>query len=421
MKKLLFLAAIFIAASVNAQNNLEYFLKSAFDNNPQIKEYGQSLLSSKYERDLIDAENVLPKLSVSANYVFSPYFNNGGKLISANPSPDAIGYDIGLSNGGLYSALFNVDKNIFNGGVTDALMKQVSIKDETTSNNLLLLKHEIEKQVTDQYLQSLLSLKMIDLENEILGNLKEESAAVNRLKEKGLAKESDRLLLDIEVQNQTNALNSSRTQYRWNLNQLYAICGISGADSARIDSVALVSAAFKPGSEYLKKYALDSLALLNQQEIFESKYNPQVSLFFNTGLMAVELTGIQRKFGLSAGINFSLPIYDGNQKSITRQQNEISLKTVSFYKDYFNSQLKTQRNNSFNRINSLKENISNLQSQIASYMRVIDISRKEYEKGLLSMLDYLTIMRNYIDLKKNLLTAQNDYQLEISNYNYWNW
>ena len=421
MKKLLFLAAIFIAASVNAQNNLEYFLKSAFDNNPQIKEYGQSLLSSKYERDLIDAENVLPKLSVSANYVFSPYFNNGGKLISANPSPDAIGYDIGLSNGGLYSALFNVDKNIFNGGVTDALMKQVSIKDETTSNNLLLLKHEIEKQVTDQYLQSLLSLKMIDLENEILGNLKEESAAVNRLKEKGLAKESDRLLLDIEVQNQTNALNSSRTQYRWNLNQLYAICGISGADSARIDSVALASAAFKPGSEYLKKYALDSLALLNQQEIFESKYNPQVSLFFNTGLMAVELTGIQRKFGLSAGINFSLPIYDGNQKSITRQQNEISLKTVSFYKDYFNSQLKTQRNNSFNRINSLKENISNLQSQIASYMRVIDISRKEYEKGLLSMLDYLTIMRNYIDLKKNLLTAQNDYQLEISNYNYWNW
>ncbi len=421
MKKLLFLAAIFIAASVNAQNNLEYFLKSAFDNNPQIKEYGQSLLSSKYERDLIDAENVLPKLSVSANYVFSPYFNNGGKLISANPSPDAIGYDIGLSNGGLYSALFNVDKNIFNGGVTDALMKQVSIKDETTSNNLLLLKHEIEKQVTDQYLQSLLSLKMIDLENEILGNLKEESAAVNRLKEKGLAKESDRLLLDIEVQNQTNALNSSRTQYRWNLNQLYAICGISGADSARIDSVALASAAFKPGSEYLKKYALDSLALLNQQEIFETKYNPQVSLFFNTGLMAVELTGIQRKFGLSAGINFSLPIYDGNQKSITRQQNEISLKTVSFYKDYFNSQLKTQRNNSFNRINSLKENISNLQSQIASYMRVIDISRKEYEKGLLSMLDYLTIMRNYIDLKKNLLTAQNDYQLEISNYNYWNW
>ena len=421
MKKLLFLAAIFIAASVNAQNNLEYFLKSAFDNNPQIKEYGQSLLSSKYERDLIDAENVLPKLSVSANYVFSPYFNNGGKLISANPSPDAIGYDIGLSNGGLYSALFNVDKNIFNGGVTDALMKQVSIKDETTSNNLLLLKHEIEKQVTDQYLQSLLSLKMIDLENEILGNLKEESAAVNRLKEKGLAKESDRLLLDIEVQNQTNALNSSRTQYRWNLNQLYAICGIIGADSARIDSVALASAAFKPGSEYLKKYALDSLALLNQQEIFESKYNPQVSLFFNTGLMAVELTGIQRKFGLSAGINFSIPIYDGNQKSITRQQNEISLKTVSFYKDYFNSQLKTQRSNSLNRINSLKENISNLQSQIASYMRVIDISRKEYEKGLLSMLDYLTIMRNYIDLKKNLLTAQNDYQLEISNYNYWNW
>lgn len=421
MKKALVLLILIMFNNLDAQTNLDYFIQAAFKNNPQIRENYQSFLNSKLELEIIHAENTLPKLSLTANYTFVPYFNNKGKIISANPESNAVGYDVAITDGGLYSALFNVEKNIFNGYSIDALRKQVAIKDDAAKNNISLIKHEVEKQVTDQYLQTYLSMKMIELEDEILKYLKEESSVSTKLKDGGLIKESDNLLLDIEVINQTNALNNARTQFNTNISQLLTLCGINDITVTKIDSISLNHSAFLNDSFFQKKYQLDSLALVNQQEILESKYQPQLSLFFNTGLMAVELDGMQRKFGMSAGLNFSLPIYDGGQKSITRQQNEISIRSISFYRDYFFSQLKSQRSNSLNRLNSIEKNLSNLKAQIDAYNKVMSISEKEFRKGLLSMVDYLTILKNYIDLKKNLVSTQTDYQLEISNYNYWNW
>ena len=58
---------------------------------------------------------------ITGDYLFAPYFNNNGNLITTNPDPNAIGYDVGITNGGLYSALINVDKNIFNGHLLNAL------------------------------------------------------------------------------------------------------------------------------------------------------------------------------------------------------------------------------------------------------------------------------------------------------------
>jgi len=421
MKKLIWAILLFAPILIYGQKDLDFFIKSAVKNNPQLKELNQSLTYSKLDRELINAENSLPKLSLTANYTFVPYFNNGGKLISSDPQPDAIGYDAAITDGGLYSALFNAEKNIFNGSVIDALNRQVTIKDESARNNVNLLAHDIEKQVTDQYLKSFLSLKMIRLEEEVLSLLGEEEKISGALKEKGLIKESDYLLLQVEIQNQANGLNSAKSQYTSDMNQLYTICGISGFGGEKIDSVFISLVSNKNVTAYRHKFALDSLALINQQEILETKYNPQVTLFFNTGLMAVELEGIQRKFGMSAGINFSLPIYDGGQKSITRQQNEVSVKNISFYRDYFFTQLNTQKSAALLRIKTLEDNLANLKSQAETYKRVIDISKKEFEKGLLSAVDYLTILKNFIDLKKSLLTAQADHQLEICNYNYWNW
>ena len=421
MKKVFFLTVFLLFQTLQAQTNLDFFIQSALKNNPQIKENNQSFLNSKLELDLIHAENTLPKLSLTANYVFVPYFNNRGKLVSSEPQPDAIGYEPAITDGGLYSALFNVEKNLFNGITIDALRKQVSVKDDVTRNNSLLLKHDIEKQVTDQYLQAYLSMKLIDLENEVLSLLKEEFSVSGKLKESGLIKESDNLLLSIEVENQTNALNSARSQFNTNINQLLTLCGIDNLAVSKIDSIALNLTPLQNNSVYARKYELDSLSLHVQQEILESKYNPQISAFFNTGLMAVSLEGIERKLGMSAGFNFTLPIYDGGQKSITRQQNEISIKSISYYREYFFNQLKNLRSNSISRQVSIKRNIENIQKQIKTYEKVMNISEKEFRQGLLSVVDYLTITKNFIELKKNLISSQNECQLEISNYNYWNW
>ncbi len=421
MRKIFSLILFLYFNSVFAQYNLEFFLQEAYKNNPQLKEFSQVFINSDLERELIKAENVLPQISLTANYLFAPFFNNNGRIISANPDANAIGYDVGITNGGLYSAQINLEKNILNGYMQNTLEQQVILKEDETRNNIAILKHELEKQVTDLYLQTYSSLKLLNLENETLSFLKKEKAIADVLLANGLLKESENLLLKIEVDNQANTIENSQAQFKTNLNQLFSLCGINDSSITQIDSVEIVPGNTSGESFFTKKFENDSLALINRQAILESKYQPQVSLFFNTGLNAVALDGIQRKFGLSAGINFSLPIYDGCQKSITQQQNELDIKSVSFYKDYFSNQLLTQRKNSLEKINSLKKNLDNLQSQIESYNKVILITEAEMKQGNLSMIDYLTILKNFNDIKKSYISAQYEYQSEINNYNYWNW
>ncbi|MCA2004469.1 MAG: TolC family protein, partial [Ignavibacterium sp.] len=144
-------------------------------------------------------------------------------------------------------------------------------------------------------------------------------------------------------------------------------------------------------------------------------------LFFNTGLNAVELKNIQRKFGLSAGINFSLPIFDGNQRSITQQQTKVSLETINSYKSNLEIQFNNQLNNSLKKLENLKNNMNNLSRQIESYNTVIKISERELQQGQLTMIEYLTILKNFLDFKKNKVTTETNYQLEINNFNYWNY
>ena len=151
------------------------------------------------------------------------------------------------------------------------------------------------------------------------------------------------------------------------------------------------------------------------------KYSPQIKLFFNTGLNAVEIDNIQRRFGLSAGVSLSMPILDGGQKDITRQQSLISEKITGDFKNYEAKNIFTQRRDAENKINSLRKNIEDYKSQIEDYKKLLNISLEQLEKGNLSMVEYLTELRNYIDLQKNYISTEINYQLEISNYNYWNW
>jgi outer membrane protein TolC len=197
--------------------------------------------------------------------------------------------------------------------------------------------------------------------------------------------------------------------------------GIKGNKDVELDSLSLELQEEKVSSSLYKKYEIDSLAIANQQQIFETKYQPQVSLFFNTGLNAVELNNIQRKFGISGGVNFSLPIFDGNQKSITQQQSKISIETISNYKSQLEVTLKNQKESTLKKIKNLQSNLTNLSKQIEKYNTVIKISEQELKQGHISMIEYLTILKNFTDFKINKITIEINLQQEINNFNFWNY
>ncbi len=420
IRKIIFLLAL-LSCPVLAQYNLNYFINKAINSSPVVKDYANQYLINNLQTKLDEAQNTALQVYLTSNLLFSPYFNNNGVLFTPNPGPNAIGYDPSLTNGGLYSAQINFDKNIFNGGLLDALKSQRSIQGKSFENKSAEEKHNLEKQVTDQYLNTLQYYLLYDLSKNTEKNLSSQLNITGDLVEKGFAKASDYLQLKIELKTQSIDMQQTWQNYKSGLMQLYAMCGIKDTQIVAIDTVDLNMALSNQYSNFLIQFHLDSLNTAAQQNIFETKYQPQISLFFNAGLNAVEIDQMQRRFGMSAGINFSLPILDGGQRNITRQQSYISEQSLSDYKNFLAGNISSQRNNSAERIASLKNNLLDLNDQLGDYKKLIDLSESQLQSGNLSMVEYLTLLRNYIDLQKNKITTEINYQLEISNYNYWNW
>ncbi len=405
----------------SAQYSLEYYLKQGINNAPTLAEFKNLKNINDIQSELNSAENSAFKVFLSADYLFAPYFNNNGQLISTNPDANAIGYDVGITNGGLYSAQLNVEKNILNGGLLYALQNQNKLQAEQFGYSYDLEKHNLEKQITDQYLVSYKSLLLYELSKDIVSNLSEHLKIASDLVEQGYMKAQNYLLLKIELQNEQINLNEAYQNYKNDLTQLNTICGVKDTNFVTLSQVELSLTLSKSSSDFYKKYELDSLATVNQQSLFETKYLPQLKLFANTGLNAVETNGIERKFGMSAGLNFSLPIFDGGQRSLTQQQSQITQKTISDYRKYFEVNLEMIISNTLSRITSLKKNLDDLNAQITEYQKLMDISINGLQKGDISMIEYLALLKNFIDLRKNKIEKRVEYQMEINNYNYWNW
>ena len=406
---------------VFAQYNLNYFLNKGLNNSPVIKDFGNQFLINKLQNKLDEAQNSAFQVYLSSNILFAPYFNNNGTVFTPNPGPKAIGYDAAVTNGGLYSAQINLDKNIFNGGLMDALKEERTVQGKSYENKTSIEKHTLKKQITDQYLNTLQYLMLYKVSKEVEKNLNAQLNIIENLVKKGFAKAQDYLLLKIELNTRKIDLEQTWQNYKSGLAELYSICGIRDTQTVKIDSVYLNIVKTQGTSYFLTQYYLDSLSAASQQKVFETKYQPQVDLFFNAGLNAVELNDIQRKFGISAGINFSLPILDGNQKDITRQQTSIAERTLFDYKNYLAENIIIKRRDSESRIKSLKNNLNDLNKQINDYKELLNISENQLQQGNLSMIEYLTLLKNYIDLQKNKVSTEINYQMEISNYNYWNW
>jgi outer membrane protein TolC len=416
---LLFLSLLLCPLST-AQNDLQFYLNSAFRNNPILKESQNNINVKKLDKSLTEAEYIYPQINLTANYLFVPYFNND-KIVTANPGPNAIGYDASVTNGGLYSAQVNVTKNLFNGGVVDVYNNQADLQIKSNELNYELTKHNLEKDVIDQYINCWQAQELYILSNSTADTLKQQLSITKNLMMKGLVKQSDYLLLKIEFETQQIAALQAFASLKSSIYQLNVLAGIQDTSIVTLDNVKLNTTLIIGPSKFFNQYENDSLLILNQQNVFETKYYPQFNLFFNAGLNAVDFNDIQRKFGLSTGFNFSLPIYDGSQKSITRQQAQINLSSIVSNKKNQETLLKNKIKESSSQLEYYVSSLQSITSQLEDYNKIIILLNSELMHGQLSMVDYITIIKNYFDLKKNEITSSAAYQQAVNQFNYWNW
>ncbi len=416
------LAFAFLFCDIStAQNTLDYYINTAIANNPELNEHFNNIKNGEIQNSLIDAQNNSFQLSLTSNILVAPYLNNDGQMISTNPQKEAIGYDAGITNGGLYSAQLNLEKNIFNDRTVNVLRKNTTLQTTREETAAKILEHNLKYSVTDKYLNVYESQQLYNYAKMIEDTLRAEVDAAKSLTKQGILKQTDLLLLMNELSNQEINTEQLMNNIQSNYSELNTFCGIENFNVKNLDQIKLEKTAENKSSHFTAMFKNDSLTILNQQELFEIKYEPQVNVFVNTGLNAIELDNIERKFGVSAGINFSLPLYDGDQKNLKAQQTKISLENVSSYEKSQSILKWSKMQQAETSIELYKNIIDKLKNQLINFSTILSISNSSLAQGQISIIDYISIINKYDELKTNSLMAEIKYQRAVNEFNYWNW
>lgn len=411
---LVFLVLLLATTSSFSQNSLDYYLKAARENNPTIKENQAQTEKADIQHNLVKAEYTAPKVSLNAEVNYSPLFPNKN-------DPKAIGYDVAVTDGGLFAALLNVRQPIFNKSTTETLHKQAKLTGESGTNKAKVTIHQLDKDVTDQYIITYQSLKQIDFVTNLRDQLLKQKEIIETFATKGIYKRSDILLIDIEIQNQNTELSNLQAIYNRNIYKLNDLCGISGNNTIKLTEPILEIKSEIQQSQFLEQFRLDSLKEVTDLQVANLKYKPQFNLYGNTGLMAIELDGIQRKFGFGVGATMAIPLYDGNQKKYTRQQTDVNLRVIDNYKQNFLIQKSNRQQAILSDLNLMEHKNNQIRSQLKNFEKLLDLYKIDLQTGELEIINYMNAVKSYTEAKNNLTISETNKLLIINENNYYNW
>ena len=423
--KALFLFVFFACVKVSAQNtaNLDFFINQAQENTPTLKENINLLKAGEIQNSIINAQNKAFQVNATSEVMLAPYFNNNGKAIdvTTTPSANAFGYDVGITNGGLYSAQINVTKNLFNQAITDNLLFQNKVQNNTIELSSEEIEHNIIKNVTDAYILAYQLQLQEGFTKEILIDLEKRLEVVELLVKRAVLMESDYLLLQLDIESKKLELEQIQNNFKVAINQLYSLSGSKIVETDKLIEPQ-IQYTNKPSQFFFqKRFKNDSLLILANQRVFENQYKPQVTAYANTGLNAVEIPNIYRRFGASAGLRLTIPIYDGKQRKYNEQQSLLKVENLQFYKDNSKIQLDNNLISIEQQIQALAENMELLNKQLEKQKNILEIYKGKLVQGQVSIVDYLNVIQNYKLNSYTKLQMQTNQWLLQSQYNFINW
>lgn len=408
--------------------DLAFYLAQASQNSPLAHDVRNQRRAVQLETERLRAFYTKATGTLVGNYTAVPVLarDNGRTVLrySADNSTNYQGYDVALSNGALYQGYAQLTQPLFNQKRFEAFAQQAQGLALSQQNLSQLSLHDLEKLVGDQYILCRQDLDQLSYVRELLGILDKQRLLVRKLVAASLLKQSDYALLSIEVETQQLFLNTYRTAYHRDLLDLNVLCGLG--DTAEVQLAApnlpLRPAGPQPGlSGFTARYRLDSLTLAATQRVFELRYKPVVNAFANGGLDAVSFADIPQRFGVSAGLSFSMFLFDGHQRQLSRDRTGVLLETTQAYRQNFATVNPVRQQRLLYELRQLDERQRLARAQLASYRQVLDSYKREVIAGQLSVVNYVQVLKNYAIAARDLVLLENNRLLLINAYNYWTW
>lgn len=393
--------------SFSQEKDLNYFLEKAQNNSPLIKDYSNQIKSASVDSLLFRATQK-PQISGNLNANYSPVIKG-------------FGYDTALSNGQSVLGLVGVNQKITGRNQLYSQAETFKIIKEALALNKKLAVKDLKKAITAQYISASGSSEQIGYNQKIVTLLKEETAILKKLTQNSIYKQTDYLIFSATVKQQELVLLQLKQQYQ---NDLALLNYLSGEKDTSFVHLKKPDLAVKINNSsdkiiFLKQFEVDSLRLQNQQKLIDNGYKPSLSLLADAGYSSSFIYQAHKNLGFSAGLGLTIPIYDGNQRSLLHQKNETALATNSAYKNNFNKQYQQQLLMLNQQLNQLKSVENQLQSQLTITDALIEANKKLLLTGDAQITEYIIAVGNLITIK-NAITQNNTAKLQIINeINYW--
>ncbi len=394
--------------SYSQERDLNYFIAKAEKNSPILIDYSNQILTATLD-SLINIAYRKPQVSGTMFGNYSPVIND-------------LGYDTTLSNGQTFSGLVGVNQKII-GKYRSSIQSQTFkiVKDGLISNKRIALK-DIKKEIVTHYISAFSTAEQIENNSKTYILLKEESLILKKLTQNSVYKQTDFLLFSAAVKQQELALLQLKQQYQNDLGLLNYLTGENDTTFVKLikPEVKLLNNIKAEKSIFLRTFEIDSLKLQNQKSLINLNYKPNFSLLGDAGYMSTFTNLPHKNFGVSLGFGLSIPIYDGNQRSLQFQKIAAALLTNSAYKNNFSKQYQQQLLILNQQLKQVIEIEAQLNSQLSIAETLIEAHKKLLVTGDAQITEFVIAINNLITIK-NSISQNNINKLQLINQiNYWN-
>lgn len=381
--------SFFTEAFTQAQT-LDNYIQAGLKNSPLLKDYSNRIDISTLDSLSVKAVQ-MPQVNANAQILYAPSYRN-------------FGYDEAITNGGNYSSVVSISQPFFNRKNLANQYENLNIQKRSVANATKISTADLKRTITDQYLTAYTDYSELEFNKKFLRIIYEEKDILRQLVEQGIYKQTDFLSFTIETQTQEMLIQQLDNQLKKDILGLNQICGITDTARAVLSLPEIGQAALTnpQTSPLFIQFKIDSLKIENSKQAVNLRYLPKLSWFADAGLNSSTLSAAYRHFGYSAGLNFSIPIFDGNQKKLDYQKLAISENTRVNYESFFRAQYSQQIIQLTDEFNSTRQMAIQLKKQLYTAEELISLSRLQLSSGNISITDLITAVKNYIGIRKNL-------------------
>jgi len=382
--------------SAYGQLDLDHFLQLGETNSPLLK-------------DLENQNTTLGLDSAKVSAKYGPQVNGTGGFLYA-PRSTKWGYDEAITNGGLYSAVVGGSIPLFTGGRKRTQLDSITAQGSTLRISAVNTVLDLHRAITAQYITAYADQRSSTFVETQVRLLDEEERVMRKLTERGIYQQTDLLTLHVNLQARRIALRQATALYRNDLHQLNQLCGITDTTAT-----SLIAPALDPPQDFelrdspvLQQFALDSLRNTIADRTVDAAYQPRLTAGADLGLNAISISTIPNRFGGSAGLNLSVPIFDGHQRQLEHSRVALRENTRKAYRDFYMDQL-DQRHAQFSEaLQRSSTLLTDLRQQSSEEDRLIALYRAELESGLVRLTDLFLVLANHATTMNALIQAEAD-------------